>query len=111
MLSQSDNNPQLLAALQPILDARHKVADAQATVDQTNQQLISLRPDEDRQRANITALANADKSSRDRFVHDLNTTEDAVNAAQKDLATRTAALNAAKADLAVRIEAFQIDTH
>ena len=111
ILNTTSHNPQLVAALQPILDARRKVADAQTAVDQTNQQLTNLRSDEDRQRANITTLANADKSSRDRFVHDLNTTEDAISAAQKNLATQTAALDAARADLANRIDAFQIDTH
>jgi hypothetical protein len=110
ILQSSENNPALTAALQPIIDARHKLAGAQAAVDQTNQRLTGLRSDEDRQRANITALASADKASRDRFVHDLNATEDAIAAAQAELVTRTAALEAAKADLAAKIEAFQIDT-
>jgi hypothetical protein len=110
ILKTADNNPALVAALQPILDARRRVADAQLAVDQTTKRIADLRSDEDRQRANITALASADKSSRDRFVHDLNTTEDAITAAQKDLATRTSALDAAKADLSARIYAFQIDT-
>jgi hypothetical protein len=110
ILTQSGQNPALIAALQPILDARRKVADAQAAVDQTNKQLTALRSDEDRQRANITALATADKSSRDRFVHDLNATEDAISAAQKELTARTNALDAFKADLASRIDSFQIDT-
>jgi len=110
ILNQSEQNPALIAALQPVLDARRSVAAAQAAVDQTNKHLSDLRSDEDRQRANITALASADKASRDRFVHDLNATEDAITAAQKELVTRTAALDAAKADLAARIEAFSIDT-
>ena len=110
ILNQSEQNPALIAALQPVLDARRSVAAAQAAVDQTNKHLSDLRSDEDRQRANITALASADKASRDRFVHDLNATEDAIAAAQKELVTRTAALDAAKADLAARIEAFSIDT-
>jgi hypothetical protein len=110
LLQSTGNDPALVAALQPILDARRKVSDAQVAVDQTNKQLTALRSDEDRQRANITALASADKSSRDRFVHDLNSTEDAISAAQKELATRNTALDAAKADLASRIESFQIDT-
>jgi hypothetical protein len=110
ILTQTGNDPALVAALQPILEARRKVADAQAAVDQTSQHITALRADEDRQRANITALANADKASRDRFVHDLNTTEDAINSAQAELTTRTAALDAAKGDLAARIDAFSIDT-
>jgi hypothetical protein len=110
IINQSDKNPALIAALQPILDARRKVADAQTAVDQTNKRLTDLRSDEDRQRANITALATADKTSRDRFVHDLNTTEDNITAAQKELTTRTSALDAAKADLSAKIEAFHINT-
>jgi hypothetical protein len=110
IVNQSDKNPALIAALQPILDARRKVADAQTAVDQTNKRLTDLRSDEDRQRANITALATADKTSRDRFVHDLNTTEDNITAAQKELTTHTTALEAAKANLAGRIDDFHIDT-
>jgi hypothetical protein len=110
IINQSDKNPALIAALQPILDARRKVADAQTAVDQTNKRLTDLRSDEDRQRANITALATADKTSRDRFVRDLNTTEDNITAAQKELTTHTTALEAAKADLAGRIDDFHIDT-
>jgi hypothetical protein len=109
LLNQTNHNPALEAALQPILEARRKVADAQTAVDQTNTRLTALRSDEDRQRANITALANADKSSRDRFVRDLNTTEDAITAAQKELSTRTATLDAAKATLANDIESLQLN--
>jgi hypothetical protein len=110
ILNASEQNPTLIAALQPIIEARRKVADAQGAVDQTNKRLTALRSDEDRQRANITALANADKASRDRFVHDLNTTEDAIADAQKELAARTVALEAAKAELAAKIDAFSINT-
>jgi hypothetical protein len=109
IVQQSNGVPGIEAALAPILEARRHVADAQTAVDQTNEKITALRNDEDRQRANITALQNADKASRDRFVHDLNKTEDEIAAAQAELATRTAALEAAKADLANRIESLQID--
>jgi hypothetical protein len=109
ILKQGSSDPKLAAALQPILEARRRVADAQTAVDQTNATLKNLRADEDRQRSNITALATADKSSRDRFVRDLNQTEDKITAAQTELTTRTADLDAAKADLANRIESLQID--
>jgi hypothetical protein len=110
LLNTTDHNPALAAALQPVLDARRKVADAQTAVDQTKARLDSLRSDEDRQRANVVALKDADKTARDRFVNELNKTEDAINAAQTDLATRTTALDAAKADLANAIDNFNIDT-
>jgi hypothetical protein len=109
ILNQTNHNAKLEAALQPILDARRRVADAQTAVNQTTTRLTSLREDEERQRANITALQHADKSSGDRFVKDLNKTEDAITAAQTELTTRTAALDTAKADLANRIDSFQID--
>lgn len=109
IVHESGDDAQIHAALAPILEARRHVADAQIAVNQTRTTLDSLHKDEDRQRANITALANADKSSRDRFVHDLNQTEDAISAAQAELKKRTDALNIATADLAIRIENLQID--
>ncbi len=109
IVQQSNGVPGIEASLAPILEARRHVADAQTAVNQTNDKIAALRNDEDRQRANITALQNADKASRDRFVHDLNKTEDDIAGAQAELATRTAALEAAKADLANRIESLQID--
>jgi hypothetical protein len=110
ILKTSGDNPTLQAALQPILEARRRVADAQIAVDQTNAKLTALRTDEDRQRANITALGTADKNSRERFIRDLNKTEDTITATQSELSTRTTALEAAKADLAAKIDAFQINT-
>jgi hypothetical protein len=109
ILNEANHNADLVAALQPILEARRHLADAQTAVDQTNEKLTALRADEDRQRQNITVLANADKTSRDRFVKELNTTEDNITATQTELATRTNALNTAKADLSNRIESLQID--
>jgi len=104
MLNSADHNPEFQAALQPVIDARHRVADAQTAVNQTKATLDNLRSDEERQRANITALNSADKESRERFVKDLNHTEDQIAAAQTELTARTAALDAAKADLANRIQ-------
>lgn len=109
ILNSTDQNPALVRALQPVLDARRRVEDAQTAVNQTNATRTALKADEERQRANITALATAAKASRDRFVADLDKTEDALSTQQKDLATRTAALDAAKADLASRIESLQIN--
>jgi hypothetical protein len=110
ILRETSDSPALTAALQPILDARRRVADAQTSVDQANKQLADLHADEDRQRANITALASADKGSRDRFVRDLNATEDKIALAQKELASRTSTLDATKADLATKIESIQISS-
>ena len=109
ILNQANNSPALQAALQPILAARRTVADAQAALDKINSSLKDLREDEDRQRSNVTALGNADKVSRERFVRDLNATEDRIAAAQKEQTAAQAALQTAKDDLAGKIEALQID--
>ena len=109
ILNQTNNNANIKQALAPILDARRHVADMQAAVDKVNTRLTDLRSDEDRRRSNITALASADKTSRDRFVHDLNATEDQIATAQKDLTTAQSNLQAAKDDLANKIESLQID--
>jgi chromosome segregation ATPase len=109
ILNQTNNSPALKQALEPILDARRHVADMQAALDKVNARLAALRTDEERQRSNITALASADKSSRDRFVHDLNATEDQIAAAQKDLASAQANLQTARDSLANQIESLQIN--
>ncbi len=109
ILNQTNNSPAIKLALEPILDARRHVADMQTALDKVNTRLTGLHSDEDRQRANITALASADKASRDRFVHDLNTTEDQIAASQKDLTTAQANLQGAKDDLANKIAALQIN--
>jgi hypothetical protein len=109
ILNQTGNNAVLKQALQPILDARQHVADMQTAVDTANAHMNTLRSDEERQRANVTALANADKTSRERFVHDLNATEDQIAGAQKELTAAQANLQAAKDDLANKIASLQVD--
>jgi hypothetical protein len=109
IMNQTNHNPALEAALQAVLAARRHVADMQEAWDKVNTQLAALHSDEERQRANVTALANADKASRERFVHDLNATEDQIAAAQKDLTAAQAKLQAAKDDLANKIESIQLD--
>jgi hypothetical protein len=109
ILSQTGNNPALRQALEPILAARRHIAEVQGDVDKINVRLTTLRSDEERQRANVTALNNADRTARERFVHDLNATEDQIAAAQKDFATAQANLDAVKADLANKIESLQMN--
>ena len=109
ILNQTKHDAKLEASLQPILDARRRVADAQTALDKVQSKLTDLRSDEDRQRSNVTALGTADKPSRERFVHDLNATEDQIASTQKDLTAARATLQAAKDDLSSKIEALQID--
>jgi hypothetical protein len=109
ILNESGHNAAVEAALQPLIAAKRKEADAEDAVKKIQARLQSLRSDEERQRANVTALASADKESRERFVHDLNTTEDKIGAAQKDLEAAEAAAQSAQDDLDKKIEAVQLD--
>jgi hypothetical protein len=108
ILKETGNNAAVVAALQPVFAARRAEADAEEAVDKVTKRIEALRSDEERQRSNITALAAADKASRDRFVHDLNVTEDAIAAAQKELATAQASQQNAEDDLEKKIEAVQL---
>ena len=109
LLQETSQSPALLQQLQPVLDARRRIADAQSAVNGINSRIQSLRNDEDHQRSNITALKDADKSSQQRFVTELNQTEDQIAAAQKDHTTANATLQSAKDDLANKIETLQFD--
>ncbi len=109
VLGQTGNSDAVRKALQPILDARTHVAEMQTALDAANNRMNGLRSDEERQRANITALASADKTSRDRFVHDLNATEDQIAGAQKEVTTAQANLQSAQDDLASKIQSLQLD--
>ncbi len=109
ILHEAGQDARVKAALEPVMAARRKESDAEDTVKKIESRLQALRGDEDRQRANVTALASADKTSRDRFVHDLNVTEDKIAAAQKELETAEAAAQSAQDDLDKKIEAIQMD--
>jgi len=109
ILTQTGNNPKLAAALAPILEARRQEAATDAAVDATKTKLDNLHSNEDRQRANITALHDSDKVARERFVNDLNHTEDQIIATQKELDARTAEHEKAEEELSNRIESLNLD--
>ncbi|MDP9051491.1 MAG: hypothetical protein M3O31_12360 [Acidobacteriota bacterium] len=93
--NETGHNPAVEAALQPVIEAKRKEAGAEDAVKKIEARLASLRGVEVRQRSNVTALATADKASRDRFVHDLNTTEDRIATAQRNLETAEAGAQSA----------------
>lgn len=109
IMKETGQNAAVMAALQPVIAAQRAEAEADAAVKKVEQRIEALRKDEERQRSNVTALASADKPSRDRFVRDLNTTEDKIGGAQRDLETAQAGQEIAKAELDKRIEAVQLD--
>jgi hypothetical protein len=109
ILSETGHNPQFTKAIQPVLEGCRRVADAQSAVNAVEERLTSLRAEEDRQRANIVALKDSDKSARQRFVNELNQSEDQIAQQQRDFTTRNAELKAAQQDLSDKIESLQIN--
>jgi len=109
ILDQTGHNSMLEAALAPILDSRRHVAEKQDALNKANSRLVDLQSDEQRQRENVAALAKIDAASRERFVRELNKTEDQIISAQKELNAAMKAVDAAKDDLANKIESLQID--
>jgi hypothetical protein len=107
MGEKPDDNPGLLKQLQPVLDAQRKIADLNAQKKAIDSDLKGLHDEEERQRANITALKDADKQAQQRFVNDLSHTEDLIVQKQKDqqaLDTEARAAQQALADLVQRID-------
>ena len=109
ILHETGDDAKVKAALEPVMAAKRKESDAEDAVKKIESRLQALGGDENRQRANVTALGSADKASRDRFVHDLNVTEDKIAATQKELETAEAAAQSAQDDLDKKIEAIQLD--
>ena len=107
MGEKPDDNPDLLKRLQPVLDAQRKIADLNAQKKAIDSELNGLHDEEERQRANITALKDADKQAQQRFVNDLSHTEDQIAQKQKDqqaLDTEARAAQQALADLVQHID-------
>jgi hypothetical protein len=109
ILHETGDDAKVKAALEPVMAAKRKESDAEDAVKKIEARLQTLGGDENRQRANVTALGSADKASRDRFVHDLNVTEDKIAATQKELETAEAAAQSAQDDLDKKIEAIQLE--
>ena len=103
------DNPDLLKQLQPVLDAQRKIADLNAQKKAADAELTSLHQEEDRQRANITALKDADRTARQRFVNDLGHTEDQIALEQKSQRQLDAQLTAAHQALADLAQQLQFD--
>jgi len=102
MGEKPEDNPDFLKQLQPVLDAQRKLADLNARKRAVDTDIKGLHDEEERQRANITALKDADKQAQQRFVNDLSHTEDQIVQKQKDqqaLDTETRAAQQALADL------------
>ncbi len=93
--------------LQPVIDAQKVVADLQAKSEALAEKLDNFDKEEERQRANIVALKDADKLSQKRFVDELGKIEDQILTLQKEQETLNTQLAAAQSDLTNKVVAVQ----
>jgi hypothetical protein len=109
MGEKPEDNPGFLKQIHPILDAQRKIADLNAQKRAIDNDLKNLHSEEERQRANITALKDADKQAQQRFVNDLSHTEDQIAQKQKDQQQIDTQVQAAQKTLADLVQQIQFD--
>jgi hypothetical protein len=109
MGEKPEDNPNFLRQIQPILDAQRKIADLNSQKRSIDTDLKNLHSEEERQRANITALKDADKQAQQRFVNDLSHTEDQIAQKQKDQLALDTQVQAAQKSLADLVQQIQFD--
>jgi hypothetical protein len=109
MGEKQEDNPEFLKKIQPILDAQRKISDLNTQKRTIDADLKNLHSEEERQRANITALKDADKQAQQRFVNDLSHTEDQIAQKQKDQVQIDTQVQAAQKALADLVQQIQFD--
>ncbi len=109
MGKNAGDNPELVKRLQPVIDAQRAIADLDSKKSALDQKLNGLRNEEERQRANIIALKDADKLSQKRFVDELGKIEDQILDLQKQQTVLETQLETAKTDLQNKVQAVQFD--
>ncbi len=109
MGEKPEDNPAFLKQIQPILDAQRTIADLNAQKRTIDNDLKNLHSEEERQRANITALKDADKQAQQRFVNDLSRTEDQIAQKQKDQVQLDTQVQSAQKALADLVQQIQFD--
>jgi len=109
MGSKSAQDSPLVKQLQPVIDAQRAVADIDRKKGALDTQLKGLRDEEERQRANIVALKDADKLSQKRFVDELGKIEDQILDLQKQQRTLEAQWETARQDLSDKVQAVQFN--
>lgn len=104
-------DPEVIAKLQPVFAARHRVADVDRQIAQTNNRIAAIRDEQKRLRENLGALKGSaeERALVKRYTGELNAQEDTLVALTQQAEVlqqqRAAALNA----LAEQTDALQID--
>ena len=111
ILHNAQPSPQLLAQIQPILDARHVVAGIDKDIHDKQTAMDNLIQDQDRLRSDLGALKDTpeQRTLATRYTTEMNNQEDQLATLRKDMDTLNAKREAAQQDLNQKIAAAKID--
>ena len=107
--TDSTSNTALMQQFQPVLDAQRHLAELNQRRQAIDAQLNRLRGEEERQRANIVALKDTDKTAQKRFVDELGRIEDQILDRQKQLEALDKEIQSAQQDLSNKVQTVQFD--
>jgi predicted nucleic acid-binding Zn-ribbon protein len=99
--------PSVEEKLRPLIDAETALSGLNAKIEEIERKEKTLSADEDRARANLTALKGNDAAKR--FVEELNSAEDQLQAARKQVADLEQQKNAAVEKLNALIAGLSFD--
>jgi hypothetical protein len=107
--TDNPSNSALMQQLQPVLDAQRRIADLMQKKSGIDGQLNRLRAEEERQRANIVALKDTDKTAQKRFIDELGRIEDQILDQQKQLESLEKDIQSAQQDLSNKVQTVQFN--
>ncbi len=107
--TDSTSNTALMQQFQPVLDAQRHLAELNQRRQAIDAQLNRLRGEEERQRANIVALKDTDKTAQKRFVNELGRIEDQILDRQKQLEALDKEIQSAQKGLSNKVQTVQFD--
>jgi len=110
MLRQDGDPAQVRAALQPVFEAKRKLADLDAQMNANRNETARITSDQSRLRENLKALKGSaeEKDLVKRYTRELNAQEDQLAALRTQMATLQIQRDAAQADLAAKVEALSL---
>jgi hypothetical protein len=111
ILHNAAPSPRLIAQLQPIIDAKHVVANLDRNLRDKQTQIDTLVKDQQRLRDNLSVLKGTpeERTLATRYTNELNTQEDQLAALNKDLTTLKEQRAAAQLTLESKIQSLNLD--
>jgi hypothetical protein len=113
LLTQQGDAANVRAALQPVFDARRRLADLEARILANTTETNRILTDQDRLRKNLEALKGSaeERALARRYTAELNSQEDHLSALRQEATTLGTEHEAARAEASSKVEALEITTN